>query len=138
MAKINEVNKGDIIDFQLVQNGIHGDDRVGVKVVGIVTYEVARSIDTELYQKHVALFPYFRDKVGDVDDVTRYDFILVSDVEGGIEVIGTPWVNESTLKIIDGRNAYININNWREEFRAPVLTFLAGLGASYTMNVSDK
>lgn len=138
MAKVKEIQNGDIIDFQLVKNGINGDDRVSVKVSGIMGFEAARLIDTELHVKHTALFPYFRDKVGGVDDPTRYNYLIVKDINERLEVIGLPWINEATLKIVDGRNAYITINNWREEFRGPLNTFMAGLGASFVMNVGDK
>lgn len=137
MAIVKPVT-GDIVSFQLVQNGIVGTERVDVKVDGVIRYQTAKQIDPELNVKHNNLFPYFRTEVNNINDPSIYDYMTVIGRNGQTEVIGLPWVNPSTFKVIEGRIATMTIDNWREDFAGPVKTFMTSLGASYTLNVLDK
>lgn len=129
---------GDIVSFQLVQNGLLGDERSQVKVSGSdLDYQTAKMIDPQLNIKHTTLFPYFKDAVGGVDDPGKYKYAVFKLANGNLEVIGIPWIKESTYRLVDGRIADLQITNFREEFRGPMQTFLANLGATYTMTVRD-
>jgi hypothetical protein len=131
-------SRGDIVTFQLVKNGIIGDDRVDVKVDGLMQYSTARLIDPQLAIKHKNLYSYFKDKVQNVDDPSVYGYLALIGRNDKLEVIGIPWINDSTFQLIDGRNANIVCTNWREDFRAPLQTFMQSLGAAYTITVFDK
>ncbi|ASU03646.1 hypothetical protein RISINGSUN_24 [Erwinia phage vB_EamM_RisingSun] len=131
-------NIGDIVDFQLVQSGIYGDKRVEVKITGLLDYNTARLIDPQLNNKHTALFPYFRESVGNVNDPAAYQYMAVTNSAGTTEMVGLPWVLEATFKAVTSRTATYVIQNFREEFRAPIQRFLADLGAVYTMVTNDK
>jgi hypothetical protein len=137
MAIVKPVT-GDIVSFQLVQNGIIGDERVDVKVDGVLRYQTAKQIDPELNVKHNSLFPYFRNDVNNIDDPSVYDYVALVGRNGQLEVIGLPWINASTFRNIQGRIATLSIDNWREDFAGPVKTFMTSLGASYVLNVLDK
>lgn len=129
---------GDIVSFQLVVNGVNGDGRTEVKVTGTgLDYQTAKLLEPQLALKHTALFPYFRSKVGSVDNPAVYEYIAVVGSSGKPEVIGLPWILESSYKVLDGRVAAVNITNFREDFRAPLTTFLKNLGAVYTLTVKD-
>lgn len=131
--------KGDIVSFQLVMNGINGGERVEVRVTaGEMDYSTARMIDNQLNVKHAALFPYFKDAVGGVNDPSAYDYITVIGQNGVTEVIGIPWIEPSTWSVIQSRRANLNISNWREDFRGPLSTFLRNLGAVWTLNIFDN
>lgn len=137
MADINP-KTGDIVSFQLVVGGINGDERVQVKVAsGTMNYQTALLIDQQLNVKHTSLFPYFRDKVGGVDDPDRYLYVAVQGRNGATEVVGLPWIEASSWRIVNGRISDISITNWREDFRGPLKTFLANLGATYTQTDRD-
>lgn len=129
---------GEIADFQLVQSGILGDKRKEVSIVGVVDFSAARLIDTQLRSKHIALYPYFKEKVENVDDPNYYRYLICTGLSGQPEVIGLPWVMDSTYKPIKGRTKTIVINNWREDFDAPMTSLLANLGAVYTTSEKDK
>jgi hypothetical protein len=137
MATLNP-SRGDIVSFQLVKNGINGGDRIDVKVDGILQYATARMIDPQLAIKHKNLFPYFQDKVGNVDDPNTYGYLALLGRNDKLEIIGIPWINDSTFQLIDGRNANLVVTNWREDFRSPLATFMQSIGASYTLTVFDK
>lgn len=130
---------GDVVSFQLVVNGLNGDERVQVKVVvGDMSYQAALLMEPQLGVKHTTLFPYFDEKVGFVDNASNYSYMAVQWPNGKIEVIGLPWIQESSYRIVDGRIATLQITNFREDFRAPILTFMANLGATYTITVKDQ
>lgn len=130
---------GDIVSFQLVQNGLLGDERSQVTVSGSdLDYQTAKMIDPQLNIKHTTLFPYFQNAVGGVDNPAQYKYVVFKLANGALEVIGLPWIKESTYRLVDGRVADLQISNFREEFRGPLQTFLANLGATYTMTVRDN
>ena len=131
--------KGDIVSFQLVASRINGGQRTEVQVDSIAGYNTAKYIDPEIQAKHANLYRYFQDAVGNVDDATAYDYVvLMNTVTGKMEVIGIPWILTSSWVTVSTQNNLIQITNWQEKMRAPLTTFLANLGASYVMNLQNK
>lgn len=138
MPEITPKN-GDVVSFQLMVNSINGDERVEVTVVAAdISYQAALIMEPQVGIKHTALFPYFDSKVGFVNNPSSYNYMAVQGRNGAIEVIGIPWIQESSYRVVDGRVATLSITNFREDFRAPIKTFLANLGATYTLTVKDK
>jgi len=122
----------DIVDFQLVTNGVLGDERTDCTIiVPSMTYQAARLMDPEIVVKHQALYSYFQSKVPG-DDPSSYQYFSVQLANGAMEVIGYPWVNEPTFKVVQGRTRTIVITNWQEKMASPTAKFLRDLGASYT------
>lgn len=135
---ISTPKSGDIVSFQLVQNGLLGDERSQVKVAAAdMDYQAAKLIDPQLNVKHTTLFPYFQGAVGGIDNPNQYKYVAFQLANGQVEVIGIPWIKESTYRIVEGRIADLQVTNFREEFRGPMQTFLANLGATYTLTVRD-
>ncbi|CAG27114.1 hypothetical protein PPEV_gp020 [Pseudomonas phage EL] len=125
----------DIVDFQLVRNGILGDERVGVLVISAsMTYQAAKAMDPQINVKHSNLFQYFQNKVGGVDDPSKYPYFAVQLTNGQFEVIGVPWVNDATFKTIEGRIRTYTITNYQESMAGPIANMLRNLGASYTVH----
>lgn len=123
----------DIVNFQLVQNGIVGDERTGATVLApSMTYQVARFIDPEIAAKHAALFPYFKEKVQGVDDPNGYQYFTIQLPNGRTEVIGYPWVNDVTFVTVKGRTRTYVVSNFEEKMNAPLAKALRDLGATYT------
>lgn len=137
MDKIAPV-KGDIVNFQLVNNSLVGGERIGSKITGILDYGTAKMIDNELNIKHAALFPYFSAKVGGVDDPNAYSYISLANPQGKIEIVGVPWIEDSTYSVIQSQRTTYVITNWREAWRGPMTTFLSNLGATYTTTTADN
>ena len=135
---INPVD-GDIVDFHLVQDGIFGNDRKGVKILsGAMNYSAARIIDNQLALKHSALYPYFKEKVSNNDNPALYQYLVYENANGVPEAVGIPWILESTYKSIKGRVMVITIQNWSEAERENYVTFLSNMGATYIMTAKYK
>jgi len=126
--------KGDVVSFQFERNGLIGDGKQGVRVDGELTYNVARSLDPELNVKHRMLYPYFQNKVNNIDDPTAYGYIVVANADGRPEVIGIPWIKDATFQFVQSMRNVVNITNWQESWEAPLKTFMTSLGANYTSN----
>jgi hypothetical protein len=138
MALVSPV-KGDIVSFQLVASGIYGGQRTEVQVDSIAGYNTARYVDPELQAKHANLYRYFQDAVGNVDDATAYEYvILLNPITGTMEAIGIPWILVPSWTVVSTQNNLIQITNWQEKMRAPLTTFLNNLGATYVMNLQAK
>ena len=137
MAIINP-KKGDRVSFQFVRNGLIGDGKLGVKVVGDLEYSMAKAIDPELNVKHRMLFPYFQDKVNYVDDPTVYDYIGIINSNQVMEVIGIPWILDSSFEFVQTMRNMINVTNWQPSWQPALETFMAGLGANWTSNIFNN
>lgn len=133
-----EPKKGDIVDFALENGSIIFPSRSGVTVTALMDYATARLVDPQLASSHQAMFPYFKNKVGGVNDPNAYSYMAFKNLNGVIEVIGIPWIKDSTFVTVSTRIATYVITNFKEEFRAPIQTFMANLGAEYTVTVNNQ
>lgn len=91
-------------------------------------------MDQQINIKHTNLFAYFKDKVNGVDDPNAYRWFAVMLANGQMEVIGYPWVNESTYKVVAGRTRSYVITNFEQLMEGPLHKALRDLGATYTYN----
>lgn len=98
-----------------------------------MNYSAARIIDNQLALKHSALYPYFKEKVSNNDNPALYQYLVYENANGVPEVVGIPWILESTYKSIKGRVMVITIQNWSEAERENYVTFLSNMGATYIM-----
>lgn len=127
------VNEGDIVDFSLMTDTILGGKRTGVTVTAPpMSYSAASRLDPNLNNKHKNMFPFFRDKVDNVDDPAKYKYFAVENANGTMEVIGVPWVMDTTYKPILTREVTYVIHNFREEWRSTIETMYKNLGATFT------
>lgn len=127
------VNEGDIVDFNLVTDTILGPKRVGVVISAPpMDYSIAIRLDPEINSKHKNLFPFFSNKVNNVDNPASYKYFAVRNANGVAEIIGVPWVLDSTYKAILVRQKTYVIHNFQEFMRAPIETYMANLGCTFS------
>jgi len=127
------VNEGDIVDFSLMTDTVLGGKRTGVTVVAPpMSYSAAVKLDPNLNSKHKNMFTYFRDKVDNVDDPAKYKYFAVENANGTMEVIGVPWVMDSTYSPVTTREVTYVIHNFKEEWRSVIENTYRNLGAKFT------
>lgn len=133
------LKKDDIINFDMIRPGIFGDQYKGAIVDGIIGFNSARYIDPEIFQKHANFYPFFKDKVDNVDDPQVYDYLSLrlNKMDPKLTIIGIPWINQDTLKTIQSRHATVIIQHFQEFHRAPLNDFLKNLNVTYTLTVDD-
>lgn len=129
-----KLTTGSTVSFRMVDTTLIAKNFNNVKVLtGDAVYEIARGIDPELQTHHEALFPYFKDKVDNVNSPTVYNYAIVQLQNGTVVPVGLPWIDETTLQVIDTQRASIEITNFRVEWEDPIRDLLNNLGASYTI-----
>lgn len=140
MADLNLIQKGDIINFDMITPGIFGAQYKGAIVVSVAPYELAQLVDTSVAVKHAAFYPFFKDKVNNVNNPAIYNyFILQLDkTKSDMIAIGFPWINSDSIKSITTRQANVTIKNFQEFQRAPLMDFLANIGSPYELTITDN
>lgn len=138
--KIEELRKGDTVNFDMISPGIMSSQYKSVYVAGIVSYDAAAAIDNEVNVKHRNFYPFFKQTVNNIDDPSIYDYLILKaePTSNELFVIGETWIAPGTLEVTQGRIGTVLIGNWQQRFEAPLKDFLANLGASYTLQVRDK
>lgn len=133
------VKNGDIVSFSLVQANIINNDYTNVTVLGQGMFDVARGIDPELRNKHYNLYPYFKDKVNNVDDPNYADGYLILKLSNGeLSAIGVPWINEDTFEVISGETRVYTFPTWKSKYESSLHELLANLGAEYSYTSTKK
>lgn len=140
MSDINLLKKGDIVNFDMIRPGIFGAQYKAALIAGIVDYNTAHLIDPDVYAKHAAFFPYFKDSVNNVNDPLIYNYMVLQldPTKPARIVIGFPWIDKDSLKTIESRYATVIIQNFQEYQKAPLIDFLTGLNVVYTLAINDQ
>lgn len=127
------INEGDIVDFDLVTGSILGGKRTGVVITAPpMDYSIAVQLDPELNSKHKNLYPFFSDKVQNIDDPAKYKYFAVRNANDKTEIIGVPWVLDSSYKAILVRQITYVIHNFQEYMRPTIENMLNNLGANFS------
>lgn len=132
-------NNGDKVTFQLVAPNIIKNNFTNCTSQGIVTYEVARQIDTELRNKHSNLYPFFKDKVNSVDDPNYTSgYLMVLLTNGVLVPVGVPWINEDTFSVVSSETRVYTFPSWMSKYESSLHDLLANLGAQYSYTTTKK
>lgn len=136
---LDQLQAGDIVNFDMIHPGIFGSQYKGVIVTGTFDYITARALDPELQVKHDALYPYFKEQVNNVNDLSIYKYfgIRPDKTTSEIIIIGGPWIRPDSLMVTKGRQAVVIISPWQESYSAPLKDFLANLNTTYTLRIDD-
>lgn len=136
MSLLDEVKRGDRITFSLVKAGIAGDVFTSVFVDSRAGYATARSISTDLGSKHANLYPFFKDKVDNVNDPSKYEYLIIqpNDLSQSLIAIGIPWINETTVKSAATKTLRLDLLNFEEYKRPSLETFLKNANIPYVIS----
>ncbi|QBZ70864.1 hypothetical protein pETSU_283 [Edwardsiella phage pEt-SU] len=137
---ISLIKNGDIVNFDMIRSGIFGDQYKAAIVSAVCDYNTARIVDPDINAKHSNFYPFFKDKVDNVDNPAIYKYMILQldKTVSKLVVIGFPWINQDSLKTIETRYATVIIQNFQEYHRAPLIDFLENLGTTYQYTVSDE
>lgn len=130
MSTINPA-QNDVISFTLVNETINGGPRTAATVTALLNYEMAVLLDPELLSKHRNFYAYIADKVNNVNDPSVYTYIAIRNPNGVTEIIGIPWILDSSYRSASTRQQTYVINNFQENYRATIETMFNNLGISW-------
>ena len=140
MTDINLIKKDDIINFDMITPGIYGDQYKAALVAGVVPYNLAKLVDPSIDVKHANFYPFFKDKVDNVNspDIYNYFILQLDKTKSDLIAIGFPWINADSLTTITTRYATVIIQNFQEWQRAPLVDCLNSLNVNYTLKIDDQ
>lgn len=107
---IGDAKYGDLVTFTVYPAQIIGNDFQYVKVIGIVSAQVAESLGLNAYTLHQQVYPILpRGSVPNNAD--EYDFLLIEMQNGTKMAIGKPWIDINTLQIHVQNKATLILTN---------------------------
>lgn len=136
MANVADLQRGDIITFNLVRSGVL-DDYTNVTVeTALVGYDLAVLVDSSIPEKHYNLYPYFKDAVNNVNDPSAYTYLVLkpNDLTNKLVAVGAPWIQESTLKITSTKDLTLILQNFEQGKKASLETFLKNAKIAYVIS----
>lgn len=137
MADVSSLKRGDVVSFSLVRSGIISDDFTSVVIDSVnVGYELASFADNSINEKHSNLYPFFKDKVNNVNSPSIYTYIVVkaNNLTNKLIIVGAPWILESSLKSSSTQDKLLHLYNFEEGKKASLETFLKNANISYAFS----
>lgn len=92
---------GKTINFSTNAGAILGVEIRNAKVVAILDPNTAKSFD-DIVAKHIQVFPYLPQDTP--DSAYDYSYLKVITAEGKEAVYGIPWINETSIELVDTTN----------------------------------
>lgn len=136
MADIQSLKRGDTVSFSLVRQGIITDsfDSVIVDTVN-AGYDLVSLVDTSLNEKHANLYPFFKNKVDNVNNPNAYAYLVVktSNLSNRPIIVGIPWIEESSLRSTSTNTLVLTLHQFEEGKRPSLETYLKNAKISYSI-----
>ena len=102
-----------------------------VRLVGIMTYDVARIVEGDsAYAKWRRIFPHLTP--GTVDDPAQYDWLFSKAANGESIILAAPWIEGSTVNPVKFRQERIILTDTTDAQIQQVKMFLSAVGATFT------
>lgn len=101
MVTINELEVGDKISFEVYPGHIYGNSFNNVTISAFFDYKLANALGFDVTSAHQMVYPTLPEGVP--NDPTQYNYIQLTMASGETQILGTPWIRESTISISDGK-----------------------------------
>lgn len=136
MSLLDTIKSGDRITFSMVKSGIAGDTFTNVLVDTVASYGTATRVTTDINNKHANLYPFFKDKVNNINDASKYSYIVIkpNDLTEELLAIGIPWINEDSVKMSETKTVRLELFLFEEYKRASLETFLKNANIKYAFS----
>lgn len=86
---------GQTYSFQVYPPAL-GNDWSNVKVTSVMSYEDAVK-ETDVASLHIQFYPYFGTQTNTPNDPSAYLYIKVKTQNGDTTILGTAWINDSSV-----------------------------------------
>lgn len=101
-------NIGDTISFQVYPSTLLGDQFKDVVVQSVVNADTARLLGFDYISMHANVFPTLPE--GQVpDNPTQYNYLVVKMQSGQTQIVGLPWIDESTITSRVTSSVYLEV-----------------------------
>jgi hypothetical protein len=97
-----------------------------VKVLAIIDDTTARALGHSVQEKHVNVYPSL--PAGTPDDPTAYMYVRIQHPSGEFEILGLPWIRESTIVSMNFDVLYAKISQVKPDDYEHILALLGANG----------
>lgn len=102
MSTLNTLEVGDKISFEVYPGHIYGNTFNNVTINAFFNYKLASALGFDVVSAHHMVYPTLPE--GAVpNDPTQYNYIQIVNGSGETQILGTPWIKESSIKISNGK-----------------------------------
>lgn len=110
-----------VVNFNTYAPDLLGNNFQRVQIKGFLDHKSAfQYIDVPA--KHANVFPYL--PPGTPNDFTKYLYVKVQFPNGKEDVLGVPWINQSTLQVVEETTFLITIRGKQPSDEAAIRTML--------------
>jgi len=95
-------------NFSLYPAEILGSNFKNVQIVGVVSAALAQAY-ADIVALHVQVFPYL--PAGVENNHASYDYVICKTSTGETTVIGTAWINQDTIELVESATITVVISD---------------------------
>jgi len=121
------LNVGNTVSFQVYPSVFLGTQFKDVVVQSIINAETARLLGFDFVSMHANVYPTL--PAGQVpDNPTQYNYLLVKMPAGQMQIVGIPWIDESTITSRVSTSVYLEVPGAGTTNVQAIITALAANG----------
>lgn len=99
--QITELEVGQKVSFEVYPAHIYGSNFNNVTITAFFDYSLANALGVDVIATHGIVYPSLPS--GTPNDATQYSYVQVRTDSGETVILGTPWIRDSTINILDGK-----------------------------------
>lgn len=118
------VKLNDLITFRTYSDNIFGVSFTNVRIVAVYDADTAMAF-VDIYSRHQSIYPFIPSSNGIANDPKLYSYVKVLLPNGEHEILGLPWIDETTVVKVDNRTLQLKFSfetNEQQENLFKVLT----------------
>lgn len=114
------------VSFSVYPTAVLPSAYKNVLVLGIIDDTTARALGLSVEEKHVNVYNSL--PVGTPDDPTAYMYVRIQHPSGVTEILGLPWIRESTIISLNFNTIHATISDVGPDDYEHILAVLASAG----------
>ncbi|MND14819.1 hypothetical protein D3C87_1396810 [compost metagenome] len=129
MATQEKLKAKDTVSFSVYPTAVLPSSYKNVKVLGIIDDTTARALGLSVEEKHVNVYNSL--PIGTPDDPTAYLYVRIQHPSGEFEILGLPWIRESTIVSLNFNTITAKISQVSPDDYEDILAVLASAGYNH-------
>lgn len=101
---------GAVVDFTVAAPEILTQGWLNVTINSVMDMSTAQDLGLDVMSMHNNIYPTIKDK-GVPNDPSQYQYVRVTKPSGAVMVLGIPWINEASIKLVERHNIVVRISD---------------------------
>lgn len=97
----SDLEVGQRVSFELYPSHIYGSTFNNVTITAFLDHGLANALGFDVIAAHQMVYPSLPE--GSINDPTQYNYVRIQNTNGEYQIIGIPWIRESTINISNGK-----------------------------------